>query len=295
MAAGGPGYGDFLKAAFHRRSRMPLLGELPLNYLGLAAFGVLGLANPGFWFLGAALELGYLATLSSSRRFQELVRGERLLAAKESWQARLDRTLARLSPASRQRYQRLLAQCRDILGIAEVLEEDSLVATRDLKSGGLNQMLWIFVRLLASREVLAENLARVERAAVEREVEALMARLAAAEPESTLHRSLSGTLEIQRRRLDNLARAAESLAVVDAELERIQQQVALLREESAVTGKAEALSGRLDAVSSAFGETNRWMEQNARIFGELGADPLGSAPPDLPDLPDLPTAEVAEK
>ena len=105
-------------------------------------------------------------------------------------------------------------------------------------------------------------------------------------------RSLTGMIEIQRRRMENLERARESLAVIDAELERIEQQVVLLREESAVSGKAELLSSRLDAVTGALSETNRWMEQNAQIFGELGADPLGSAPVDLPDLP--PVSPLAE-
>lgn len=36
--------------------------------MALAVFGVLGLANPGFWFLG----VGYLGLLSSSSRFQKL-------------------------------------------------------------------------------------------------------------------------------------------------------------------------------------------------------------------------------
>ncbi len=47
-------YWRYLMAAFHRRTRIPFLGDLPVNKLAIAAFAVLGLANPGFWFLGAA-------------------------------------------------------------------------------------------------------------------------------------------------------------------------------------------------------------------------------------------------
>ena len=79
--------------------------------------------------------------------------------------------------------------------------------------------------------------------------------------------------------------------MIDAELERIEQQVVLIREEAAVSGKADILSRRLDSVSSTLTETNRWMEQNAEIFGELGADPLGSAPADLPEIPAAMEAE----
>jgi hypothetical protein len=60
----------------------------------------------------------------------------------------------------------------------------------------------------------------------------------------------------------------------------------LLREETAVAGKAEMLSCRLDAVTNTMAETNRWMEQNAELFGRLGADPLGTVPEDLPEIPE---------
>lgn len=285
MASERLSYLDYLKAAFHWKARVPGLGAMPVNYLGLAAFAVLGIANPGFWLLGGALELGYLTWLSSNERFQKLVQGRRLQEAKRGWESQLQETLQRLRKPSQERYRRLLAQCRAILGIAQALEQDDLGTLRRMRTGGLNQMLWIFLRLLASREVLEDNLNRVDREAVEKDVEDLEARVAEADPESPLARSLQGTLEIQRRRLENLARARESLAVVDAELERIEHQVVLLREESAVSGKAEVLSSRLDAVSTALTETHDWMEQNARVFEEIGADPLGSAPPDLPDLP----------
>ncbi|RMH21082.1 MAG: hypothetical protein D6696_06610 [Acidobacteria bacterium] len=287
MAAGDElGFLDYLKAAFWRRRKVPLLGHLPLNQLALAAFAVLGLANPGFWLLGAAFEILFLTLVASSERFQRLVRAERMMAAKESYEARVERAMARLSPASQERYRRLLEQCRRVLGVSAALEEDELVGgMRSLRTGGLNQLLWIFLRLLASREVLEQNVAGADRRALEAEIAELEKRLAAAEPDSALARSLSGTLDIQRKRLDNLARAEESRAVVDAELERIERQVVLLREETAVRGKAEILSSRLDAVTGALSETNRWMEQNAEIFGAIGADPLGAAPAELPELP----------
>lgn len=279
------GYLDYLKAAFFRRVPVPLLGPMPANQLGLAVFAVLGIANPGFWFLGAAAELAYLAVLSTSARFHKLVDGERLLAAKESYEERVQRAVERLQPRSRERYFRLLEQGKKILGLAEVLEQDDVASLRTLRGGGLNQLLWIFLRLLTSREVLADSLGRVDRKALEAEIASLEKRLAEADAESQLARSLAGTLDIQKRRLENHDRAEQSLLVVDAELERIEQQVVLLREETAVAGKAEILSSRLDAVTSTMAETNRWMEQNAELFGRLGADPLGNVPSDLPEIP----------
>ncbi len=284
MSADALGYLDYLKAAFHRRIPVPLLGAMPVNYLALAAFAVLGIANPGFWFVGAAAELAYLIGLSSSTRFQKLIRGERLSSAKQSWEADMQQAVDRLSPISRDRYLRLLDQCRQVVGVSERLEGDDLGSVRKVRMGGLNQMLWIFLRLLASKEVLEQNLIRVNRQVLEQDIESLEGRVQETEPNSALFRSLGGTLEIQKKRLDNLDRAKESHTVIEAELDRIEHHVVLIREEAAVTGKAEILSDRLDSVSGALAETNRWMEQNASIFGQLGADPLGHAPADLPEI-----------
>ena len=48
MASERLGYWDYVKAAFHAGVKVPLLGDMPLNKMALAVFGVLGLANPGF-------------------------------------------------------------------------------------------------------------------------------------------------------------------------------------------------------------------------------------------------------
>jgi hypothetical protein len=288
MAASKLGFMDYVKAAFRWRHRVPLLGRIPLHYLFLATFGVLGLANPGFWFLGLAAETAYLLATASSERFQKLVRGLELQASKASYQEKVESALVRLSADSQERYRKLLAQCREVLGLTRTLDEDEVLSLRHLRSGGLNQLTWIFLRLLSSREALRDNLERVDPEALAQEVQNIEHRIegeSVTDPESPLVRALHGTLEIQKRRLENYERAGQSLRVIDAELRRIEQQVLLIREETAITGKPEILSDRLDAITGTLSETNRFMEQNAEIFGTLGADPLGSAPVDLPDVP----------
>lgn len=283
------GYTDYLKEAFHRRSRVPLLGKLPLNYLALATFAVLGLANPGFLLLGAAAEISYLALLSGNKRFQKLIRGERLLTAQSEHESKVQHSLARLTEPSQRRYRRLLGQCREILGISEALDERSLESLQQMRAGGLNQLLSIFLRLLTSREVLVDTIGRTDRDSVESEVEELEQKVVETPEDSSLRRSLQGSLDIQRKRLENLDKARDNLQVLDAELGRIEHQVALILEEAAVSGKAEILSQRLDEVTGALTETNRWMEQHQEIFGAVdGAEaPAGRlpeiGPPPIPE------------
>jgi hypothetical protein len=288
-------YFDYVKAAFRHRLRVPLLGRMPLHVMTLGLFAVLGIANPGFWLLGAATEVAYLWALSSNERFRTLVRGERLLAARADYEAQVARSLSRLSADSQQRYRRLLEQAGQIVGISQTLQDtsgdDTLASMVTLRTGGLNQLLWIFMRLLTSHELLRQNLERVDRKQLEKEVANLAAKVGAEPADSALSRSLAGTLEIQKKRLENLIKAADSLAVVSAELDRIEHQMKLIREETAVSGKAELLSGHLDLVSSTLSDTNRFLEQNAEIFGSVGLD-LKSSMGSLGELPRL--AEKAE-
>jgi hypothetical protein len=287
MAAPKLGFLDYVKAAFRRKVPVPGLGAMPLNPLALGVFAVLGIANPGFWLLGLAAELGYLFALSSSPRFQKLVDAERLVDAQSGWEDRVHLEVGKLTDESRRRYEQVLAQCRRILGISETLDGSGLGGVRGLRSSSLNQLLMIFLRLLRSRELIGENLQGVDRKDIQAEAQRIESRLGQVDraKDAALARSLEGTLEIQKRRLANLDRARTSLAVIDAELARIEHHVELIREESAVSGKPEVLSDRLDAVTSAMGETTRWMADNAEFFGALGADEAVAVPSDLPRLP----------
>lgn len=279
-------YWDYVKAAFTRRVPVPLLGSMPVNQMALGAFAVLGLFNPGFWFLGAALELTYLALLSSSSRFQKLVQGERRAARQKGWEAGVQRTFAQLPAAAQGRYQALLGRCSRILGLSAPAPAGVL---SDLRAGTLNQLLWLFLRLLTSRELILATLRQVEEDELRRDVVRLEERVAAAEPGSALARSLQATMDIQKKRLDNLSAARANLAVVEAELERIEQQVRLIEEEAAVAGGPDVLSARLDAVSSTLLETSRWMDQHAEFFRSLGGEEE-VVPIDPPRLPELPVA-----
>ncbi|MCU0291210.1 MAG: hypothetical protein MUF10_04370 [Thermoanaerobaculaceae bacterium] len=293
MAGENLGFWDYVKSAFWYKPRVGFLGPLPVNVMALFACFVASIAtqNAGFLFLGGAAEIGYLTFLSSNPSFQKLIQGERLLARQTGWQERVQAALVRLRPDSMERYRRLYEQCRLIFGISERVAAEDLGGIRDMRAGGLNQLLWLFLRMLTSRELIVSNVSSASRGELEAEVERLKERLTRAEPDSALARSLQGNLDIQSKRLENLTRALSSLEVIDSELERIEQQVQLIREESAVSSSPEALSNRLDAVSATLGETSRWMEQNAELFGSLGGEELdgGPAMPTLPEPPPLPT------
>ncbi|HXV65367.1 MAG TPA: hypothetical protein VEK15_32025 [Vicinamibacteria bacterium] len=263
---------------------------MPLTQMLLTAFGLAGFVNPGFWFLGLAAFVAFVGGRSASDRFQRLVDGERLLARQGTAEDRMKAAYDRLDVSSKGRYRALVVLCREILGLGP--GESGLT---DFRAGNLNQLLALFLRLLASREGIIDTLRRVDRAKLEADLESLTTRLAAAgDAEGPLARSLKATLQIQQKRLANLDTAAGNLAVVDAELERIEQQVRLVREESAVSRSPEAISARLDAVSRTLGETSRFLDQHAELFSDISVSDFeaGSVPPLSRPVADEPDEET---
>ena len=292
MATERLGYWEFLKAAFWKPVRTRVLGAMPLTQMLLVTFGLAGLVNPGFWLLGLAAIVALVGGRSASERFQKLVAAERLAAARARGQKgqvdRLQLAYDRLDLASQARYRALVEQCHQILGLAAPSGDASLL--QDLRAGNLNQLLTLFLRLLSSRGLIRDTLAQVDRPQLEQGLATLRQRLTAAEADSALARSLQATVAIQEKRLSNLDMAAKNLAVIDAELERIEQQARLIREESAISGGPEALSARLDAVSTTLSETSRWMDQHAELFSSLATEDLDAALPPQPHAPSVATA-----
>ena len=280
MAGESFSYWDYVKAAFWKPVRSRVLGAMPLTQMLLVSCGLAGFFNPGFWLLGLAAVVAIVGGRSSSARFQKLLDAERIAARAESAEDGMQKAYERLQPASQSRYRALVLQCREILGMGGGIDERKV---SDFRAGNLNQLLWLFLRLLSSREGVQDTLARVDRRQLEAGIENAKTRVAATpDPEGPLARSLKATLEIQEKRLSNLDTATNNLAVIDAELERIEQQVRLVREESAVSGSPEALSARLDSVSSTLGETSKWMDQHAEIFSDMASPDFGATIPPVP-------------
>src|SRR5262245_4094161 len=117
-----------LKEAFLARVRTPGLGDVPVNAVSVVCFGILGLVNPGFWFLGAGLEATYLLSLSSNRRFRRWVEARSKFEDMSDERVQRSTLIARLDAAGKASYAQLEAKCQRILQLyAERQVEDFLV------------------------------------------------------------------------------------------------------------------------------------------------------------------------
>jgi len=273
--------GELAKAAFNAR---PLGMPIPPNWLGLAAFGLLGLINPGLWVVGAGLELGYLAWLIHSPRFRATVIGRAHAGEEREQRERATRLLEQLTASDRDAYRRLEERCRGILAQQSAAEVSP--AALASQAEGLNRLLWISLRLFATRAQIQRLGADdgVEQARLRDRAATLERQLAGTEVAEELRKSLEGQLAIVRQRLAKRGEAEAKLDFLDAELDRIAQQVELIREQAMLAGDPQGVSARIDEVTATLGGTSDWIRDQQAVLGQVedvAAPPalLGAARP----------------
>jgi hypothetical protein len=271
-----PGFLNYVTAAFNAR---PFGMFVSPNWVGLAAMGLLGLANPGFWVLGAGLELGYLLTLATNSRFQRAVASGPLSAARAGWNERIGRLLARLDPEDQGRYAALAERCASIIELQTHGGTDTPHGI-EMQADSLGRLSWMFLRLLVARGTILRVLGQSEgdevlvqrRRALERQTQDEQA-------PADLRRSLEGQLDILGQRIQQRAEADKKLAFIDAELARIEEQVELIREQAALSTDPEILSRRIDEITATLGGTGQWIRDQQQVYGAM--DDLLTEPPPL--------------
>lgn len=254
--------GRYLWAAFNAR---PLGMPLPPNWFGLAAFGLLGaFVSPGFWVLGAGLELGYLLLLSVSERFRRTVDARQAQPADPASQ-RYEATVALLDTTQRSRQQAVEARAREVL---QLLARSPLMASH---ADSLEQLVWLNLRLLVAGQALnvVVDTAAKDSAELQQQEDQIDARLASSELNDELRRSLEQQKQVidarQLAHVEGLRRKEH----VDAELQRIEQQIALIREQTLLATDEEQIGVALNALTSSFNEASRWLNSQRDLLGVL--------------------------
>lgn len=143
--------GPYLKAAFLARVPVPGLGQLPLNALAVAAFGILGFVVPWLWLLGLGLETLFLFGLASNRSFRNLVDGRQLQA---SAQADAVRRLDQMRALPVELQQRLIELRRRSQKVIEVSEHAGDFDADNNKEA-LLRLESVYLKLLIAKNNLA--------------------------------------------------------------------------------------------------------------------------------------------
>jgi hypothetical protein len=275
------GFWQYLKAAFNAR---PFGMLVPPNWIGLALFGLLGLMNPGFWVIGAGLELGYLVTLVTNGRFQRAIAARQSAASDDKWSGKIEELVGKLSEADQRRYVALLARCRSILEQqVPTTSETSVQAGLESQNASLSRLAWLYLRLLLMRQAIDKVLvdeSDPDNRRLQGRLTDLKQRLADESIGDDLRRSLTSQLEILEQRMTQRSEGTEKLAFLEAELTRIHEQVELIREQAVLSTDPELLSQRIDEIATTLGGTSQWIRDQQQVYGVL--QDLVAEPPPLP-------------
>jgi hypothetical protein len=292
-----PGFWQYVKAAFNAR---PIGMFVAPNWIGLAAFGLLGFyVDPGFWVLGAGLELGYLSMLATNARFQRLVGGAASAGAAQFSTQKVQQALASLSPNDKERYRLVELGCQSILQLQ--FQTGTGAPGYRMQAESLGRLTWMYLRLLVTRQTIQNVLlapaqprpgeprrntppplptmsqADSESRLLQGRLADLRARLEDQTLTEDLRRSLSSQADLIQQRLDRRATAANKLAYIDAELTRIEQQVELIREQAVLSTDPESFSLKIDEIGATLTGTGEWIAEQQRALGAMN-DLLETSP-----------------
>ncbi len=284
--------GKYWKAAFTNR----------WNLLALfAGLGASMLWHPEYAVPSVlAAEAAYLGLVSMNPRFRNYVNVNEASARRQKLasenEAIVRRILRELPEDTRERYEQLRRQCRELRDIAGDLREPGRVDEAPLDSlhlEGLDRLLWIYLRLLYTRHSLTRYLDEAQIDLIHKDIERLENRLADLDAGSEsqqaekIRRTLKDNLATCRTRLDNHQKAQTNFEYVELEIDRLENKIKFLAEASIRPHEADFVSTNVNAMANSLLETEKTIDELEFVTG-IGH--LTNEPPELIE----PTRQVQE-
>ena len=290
------GMPDYLKEAFLFRWNL-------LFFFGAAAAAALTPLAPVLLPLVAAGEVTYLTGLVSVPRFRAAIDAKVHAAGKPSGvdgttaqppAVSLVTMLAGLPAGARTRFEQLHGRCREMRGIAAGVRGaagDSPGSAEDIRTPGLDRLLWLFLRLLVSKTALDRFLQTMNEQELTAKLADLRKSLAAAQAappggDERVVKSLQDSLAMGELRLDNYGRAKKNAEFVTLELDRNEGKIQALAEVAVNRQDPDFLTSQVDSAADSMRQTEKAVSELQHLTGL--ADQL-EEPPAILDA-DLRTA-----
>jgi hypothetical protein len=274
---------DYLREAFLFRWNL-------LFFLGGAAAAVLTPIPSVLLPLVAAGELTYLAGLLSMPRFRAAIDAKVHAAARSTGGATapaqpplsLLQMLQGLPPAARTRFQQLHARCQEMRGIAQGVRGAAghqSATDEEIRTPGLDRLLWLFLRLLLSKAALDRFLQTMNEQEIAARLAELRKSLEAATGDDRITRSLQDSIASGELRLDNFQRAKKNAEFVSVELDRIEGKIQALAEVAVNRQDPDFLSSQVDSAAESMRQTEKAVSELQHLTGL--ANQLEEPPPIL--------------
>jgi hypothetical protein len=281
------GLGKYLKKAFLNHWNL-------LAFLGGLGFALISGHPDVFVPLVLAGEATYVGVVGTHPRFQRHIdvqeakinrqQGSELAA--EAYQ----RMLKALPQRQLRRFENLREQCASLRRIAQQMRATEDLGgssvpmpLEDLQLGGLDRLLWIYLRLLYTRTMLDQFFERTSESQIQSEIDRLERRIAGlpsegspASPRQTIRAALTDNLETCRGRLANLQKARENSDLVEAEIERLENKIRSITEMAINRQDPQFVTGEVDQVASSLISTEAAMNE---LQFATGLGPIDDATP----------------
>jgi len=284
----GAGLKDYLKEAFFFRWNL-------LFFLGgLTGAAIAPLPDVTLPLLFAG-ELAYLGALTSLPRFRAAI-DAKVHAAQGTTPAEATTTpslvvmLAGLPGDLRRRFEELHGRCVEMrhlaVGVRGASGRDAGSA-EEIRTPGLDRLLWLFLRLLMSKNALDRFLQTMSSEEIKTRLEQLKKDLASAQQAVTggaagddrIVRSLQDSVAMAELRLDNYDRAKKNAQFVSIELDRMESKIQALAEMAVNRQDPDLISSQVDSAAESMRQTEKAVSELQHLTGL--ADELQDPPPIL--------------
>jgi hypothetical protein len=230
-----------------------------------------------------AAELTYLTALTSLPRFRAAIdarvhsaRGT--TATTPATAPSLVIMLAGLPGEARRRFERLHARCVEMRTLAVGVRGDSgreAGSAEEIRTPGLDRLLWLFLRLLMSKTALDRFLQTMSSEEVNARLEQLRKDFAAAQQaaagqpagDERIVRSLQDSIAMAELRLDNYERAKKNAQFVTIELDRIEGKIQALAEMAVNRQDPDLLSSQVDSAAESMRQTEKAVSELEHLTG----------------------------
>ncbi|HKH74203.1 MAG TPA: hypothetical protein VKA59_22750 [Vicinamibacterales bacterium] len=278
----GAGLKDYLKEAFFFR------WNLLFFVGGLAGAAIAPLPDITFPLVFAG-ELAYLAALTSLPRFRAAIDAKAHAAQKttpdvETAAPSLVIMLAGLPGDLRRRFEQLHARCVEMrhlaVGVRGAAGRDAGSA-EEIRTPGLDRLLWLFLRLLMSKNALDRFLTTMSSEEISSRLEQVRKDLASAQGagDERIVRSLQDSVAMAELRLDNYERAKKNAQFVSIELDRMESKIRALAEMAVNRQDPDLISSQVDSAAESMRQTEKAVSELQHLTGL--ADELQDPPPIL--------------
>jgi hypothetical protein len=278
----GAGLKDYLKEAFlFRWNLLFFLG-------GLAGAAIAPLTDVTLPLVFAG-EFAYLAALTSLPRFRAAIDAKLhaalgTKAAEPTAAPSLVVMLAGLPGELRKRFEQLHARCVEMrhlaVGVRGASGRDAGSA-EEIRTPGLDRLLWLFLRLLMSKNALDRFLKTMSIEDINTRLEQLRKDLASAQQagDERIARSLQDSVAMAELRLDNYERAKKNAQFVTIELDRMESKIQALAEMAVNRQDPDLISTQVDSAAESMRQTEKAVSELQHLTGL--ADELQDPPPIL--------------